>query len=137
MKKALCAALLALSTTAATAQEPLSFCQRMAAELPMKEKKVAGTVRAFDMQTLSSVQRWLVGGSSYWTLKAEPIDDTPEERERIENMCSTVPCSLEGPLLLTLGLKDGTLHQFEAKPGERMRLESVGTRIRCADLAPV
>ena len=100
----------------------------------MKEKHTEGAVRAFDMQTLTIAQRWLVGGSTYFTLKLEPINDRPEEEERLENMCATVPCSMEGPFLLTLGLKDGSAHRFEALPGERARIEYIGTRIRCADL---
>ena len=118
---------------APTAAQP-SFCQRMAAEIPMKEKRVEGTVRAFDMQTLSWTKRWLTGGSSYFTMKLEPIDDSESEAERIDAMCSTVPCILEGPFRFTLGLKDGSLFPFEAAPGERARVEMVGTRMRCSDM---
>ena len=62
------------------------------------------------------------------------IDDTAAERQRMERMCDTSPCTMEGPLRFTLGLKDGTKHTFEAGPGERMRVEMVGTRVRCSDL---
>jgi len=57
-----------------------------------------------------------------------------EEEARVDAMCDTVPCRLEGPLVLTLALKDGTKHVFEAQPAERARIEYVGTRIRCSDL---
>ncbi|WP_312489201.1 hypothetical protein [Sphingomonas sp.] len=126
------AAALTMSVTApATAP---SFCQRMAAELPMKEKRVAGTLRAFDLQTLSAARRLLIGGTTYFSMKLEPVDDTVAERQRMESMCDTSPCTMEGPLRFTLGLKDGTKHIFEARPGERMRVEMVGTRVRCSDL---
>lgn len=126
-------ALVAASLASATPSP--SFCQRMAADLPMKEKRVAGTVRAFDMQTLTVAQRWLTGGSTYFTLKVEPIEKTPEEEQRIDEMCIGVPCTLEGPLRMTLVLKDGSRHVFEAEPAERARIEYVGTRLRCSDLA--
>ena len=123
-----------LSIAATPAQAAPSVCQRMAAELPMKEKRVDGVVRAFDMQTLSTTQRWLTGGSSYFTMKLEPVDDSEAEEQRIEDMCATVPCTMQGPFRFTLGLKDGSLHVFEATATERARVESVGTRIRCSDL---
>lgn len=125
-------AALAMSATSTTTAP--SFCQRMAAELPMKEKRVEGTVRAFDMQTMTVAQRWLVGGSTSFSMKLSPIDDTPEEHRRVDEMCAASPCKMEGPLRFTLGLKDGTAHIFEARPNERMRVEMVGTRIRCSDL---
>lgn len=121
----------ALAVSAAT--EP-SFCQRMAADLPMKEKRVAGTKRAFDMQTMTVAQRWLTGGTTSFSMKLEPLTDTPEEVQRVEAMCAASPCALEGPVRFTLGLKDGTAHAYEARAGERARVEMVGTRIRCADL---
>ncbi|GGB73114.1 hypothetical protein [Blastomonas aquatica] len=124
----------ALAPSVAAAETPPSFCQRMAAELPMKEKRVAGSVRAFDMQTLTAAQRLLVGGSTFFSLKVEAVSDSPDEEQRIDAMCSTVPCTMEGPFRLTLGLKDGSAHQFEALPDERARIEYVGTRIRCSDL---
>lgn len=125
-------AALAMSATS-TATTP-SFCQRMAAELPMKEKRVEGTRRAFDMQTMTVAQRWLTGGSTSFSMKLEPIDDTPEERQRVEKMCGASPCTMEGPLRFTLGLKDGSVHVFEGRLNERMRVEMVGTRVRCSDL---
>lgn len=124
-----------LAATLASATPSPSFCQRMAAELPMKEKRVADTVRSFDMQTLSVAQRWLTGGSTYFTFKVEPVDKSPEEEERIDQMCIGLPCTLEGPLRMTLVLKDGSQFVFEAEPGERARIEYVGTRLRCSDLA--
>ncbi|MGN7158248.1 hypothetical protein [Sphingomonas sp. SAFR-052] len=111
-----------------------SFCQRMAAELPMKEKRVAGTRRAIDLQMLTAGQRWLTGGSTSFSMRLDPVDDTPGERERVENMCRSSPCTMEGPLRFTLGLKDGTVRVFDGRAGERMRVEMVGTRIRCSDL---
>lgn len=122
------------AATGAQAQEPLSFCQRMAARLPMKEKRVDGAVRAFDMQTMTTAQRWLTGGSTYFSFKLEPVEESEEEEKRIDSMCVSVPCTMEGPLRMTLGLKDGSTHVFEAQPGERARIEFVGTRIRCSDL---
>lgn len=119
-------------TVSATAAP--SFCQRMAAELPMKEKRVAGTRRAFDMQTMTVAQRWLTGGTTSFSMKLEPISDTPEERERLSKMCGGSPCTMQGPLRFTLGLKDGTTRVFEALSAERMRVEMVGTRVRCSDL---
>lgn len=127
-------AILAIVTTVAPASQTPSFCQRMALDLPMKEKRVAGTVRAFDMQTMSAAQRWLVGGSTFFSMKLESVNDLPEEKQRVEDMCSTSPCTMEGPFRFTLGLKDGSAHKFEASPGERARVEMVGTRIRCSDL---
>ncbi|OBV12667.1 hypothetical protein [Erythrobacter dokdonensis] len=100
--------LAATSTTQATP----SFCQRMAAELPMKEKKVKGTVRAFDMQTLNAAQRLLLGGSSQFSFKIEPVENTPEEAERIDAMCDLMPCTMEGPFVLTMLLQDGSRHIF-------------------------
>lgn len=126
-----------LLASAASASPSPSFCQRMAAELPMKEKRVAGTVRAFDMQTLNAAQRFLLGGSTYFSFKVEPIERSPEEDQRIDDMCMGVPCTLEGPLRMTLMLKDGTKYVFEAAAGERARIEYVGTRMRCSDLAAV
>lgn len=134
MKAAFWSILALLAASGAHAQEPLSFCQRMAARLPMKEKRVEGTVRAFDMQTLTTAQRWLTGGSTYFSFKLEPIEETKEEEQRIDSMCVSVPCTMEGPLRMTLGLKDGSTHVFEAQAGERARIEFVGTRIRCSDL---
>lgn len=128
-------AVLVAASIASAAPAP-SFCQKMAAELPMKEKRVAGTVRAFDMQSFTAVQRWLLGGTTHFTFKVEPIIDSPEEDKRIEDMCIGVPCTLEGPLRMTFILKDGSKYVFEAEPGERARIEYVGTRIRCSDLAP-
>ena len=61
-----------------------SFCQRMAAKLPMKEKRVEGTQRAFDLQTMPAARRLLIGGTTYFSMKLEPIDDTAAERQRIE-----------------------------------------------------
>lgn len=127
----LAAALTLLDSGTATAP---SFCQRMAAKLPMKERRVAGTLRAFDLQTMPAARRLLIGGTTYFSMKLEPIDDTAAERQRMERMCDTSPCTMEGPLRFTLGLKDGTKHIFEAGPGERMRVEMVGTRVRCSDL---
>ena len=118
----------------AKAQEQASFCQRMAMQLPMKEKRVAGTVRSFDMQTMSFAKRWITGGSSYFTLKLEPVDDSEAEEDRIETMCASVPCTMEGPFRLTIGLKDGSLHAFDAAPGERAQVTLVGSRMRCSDL---
>ncbi|SFR90608.1 hypothetical protein SAMN05192580_1741 [Sphingomonas jatrophae] len=106
----------------------------MAAELPMKEKRVDGTRRAFDMQTMTVGQRWLTGGSTFFSMKLEPVDDTPDEQQRLKTMCPGAACTMEGPLRFTLGLKDGTAHSFVAGPNERMRVEMVGTRIRCSDL---
>ena len=127
------ASVLTLSVQA-DAQEQASFCQRMAAKLPMKEKRGSGTVRAFDLQTLSWTKRWLTGGSSYFTLQLEPVDQTEAEEKRIEIMCSSVPCVMEGPFRLTVGFKDGSTHMFEGMKDERARVELVGTRMRCSDL---
>jgi hypothetical protein len=91
MKWAFATILTALAAATSSAQSPPSFCQRMAMELPMKEKKVKGTVRAFNMQTLNAAQRLLVGGSSHFSIKIEPVDDTPEEAERIDAMCDLMP----------------------------------------------
>ncbi len=134
MIRALATILATLGATTATAEAAPSFCQRMAAELPMKEKKVKGTVRAFDMQTLNVAQRLLTGGSSSFSFKIEPVDHSPEEAERISAMCDILPCTMEGPFVLTMALEDGAKHVFEARPGERARLEYAGTRIRCSDL---
>jgi hypothetical protein len=134
MIEAFLAVTAALATSVAPAAAAPSFCQRMAAELPMKEKRVAGTRRAFDMQTMTAAQRWLIGGSTFFSMKLEPINDTPEERQRMQSMCGGSPCTMEGPFRFTLGLKDGTLHVFEARPAELARVEIVGTRVRCSDL---
>ena len=124
----------ALVTSVTPAATVSSFCQRMAAELPMKEKRVSGARRAFDMQTMTVTQRWLIGGTTSFSMKLDPINDTPEERQRIESMCGASPCTIEGPLRFTLGLQDGTVHVFEARPSEQARIEMVGTRVRCSDL---
>ncbi len=134
MKWAFATILASLATTTSAAQTPASFCQRMAMELPMKEKKVKGTVRAFDMQTLNAAQRLLVGGSSQFSYKIEPVENTPEEAQRINAMCDLMPCKMEGPFVLTMMLQDGSRHVFEARPAERARIEYAGTRIRCSDL---
>lgn len=134
MREAFWAVTAAVATSVAPTAPAPSFCQRMAAELPMKEKRVAGTRRAFDMQTMTVAQRWLIGGTTSFSMKLEAISDVPEERQRIEGMCGGSPCTMEGPLRFTLGLKDGTVHVFEARPGERARVEMVGTRVRCSDL---
>lgn len=134
MREAFWAVTAALATSVIPTATAPSFCQRMAAELPMKEKRVAGTRRVFDMQTMTVAQRWLIGGSTSFSMKLEPLNDTSEERQRIESMCRASPCTMEGPLRFTLGLKDGTVHVFEARPGERARVEMVGTRVRCSDL---
>ena len=134
MIEAIWAVIAALAMSATSTTTAPSFCQRMAAELPMKEKRVDGTRRAFDMQTMTVAQRWLIGGSTSFSMKLEPVVDTPEEEQRLDKMCGASPCTMEGPLRFTLGLKDGTTHIFEARPNERMRVEMVGTRIRCSDL---
>jgi hypothetical protein len=134
MRDAMWAITTALTISATSTAPAPSFCQRMAAELPMKEKRVAGASRAFDMQTMTAARRMLLGGTTFFSMKLEPIDDTAEERQRMEGMCDTSPCTMQGPLRFTLGLKDGTKHVFEARPGERMRVEMVGTRVRCSDL---
>lgn len=51
-------AMAALAASAAPVATEPSFCQRMAADLPMKEKRVAGTKRAFDMQTMTGQPFW-------------------------------------------------------------------------------
>jgi hypothetical protein len=134
MYEAFWAVTAALATSVTPTATTPSFCKRMAAELPMKEKRVAGTSRAFDLQTMTAARRLLIGGTTFFSMKLEPIDDTAEERQRVEKMCDSSPCSMEGPLRFTLGLKAGTKHVFEARPGERMRVEMVGTRVRCSDL---
>jgi hypothetical protein len=134
MREAVVVATSAFAVSVTPAAPTPSFCERMAAELPMKEKRVAGSIRAFDMQTMTAARRLLIGGSTYFSMKLEPIDDTAQERQRMNRMCDTSPCTMEGPLRFTLGLKDGTRHVFEARSGERMRVEMVGTRVRCSDL---
>ncbi|MEO6040442.1 MAG: hypothetical protein ABIP41_00920 [Croceibacterium sp.] len=106
----------------------------MALELPMKEKQVAGTRRAFDMQTMTAAQRWLIGGTTSFSMKLVSIDSTPEDEQRIKSMCKGSSCTMIGRLRFTLGLKDGTERSFELISGERARVEMVGTRIRCSDL---
>jgi hypothetical protein len=134
MKRAVATILATLGAVTANAEPAPSFCQRMAAKLPMKEKKVKGTVRAFDMQTLNLAQRLVTGGSSSFSFKIEPVEYSDEEAERINAMCDVFPCTMEGPFVLTMALQDGSKHVFEARPGERARLEYAGTRIRCSDL---
>lgn len=134
MNEAFWAVTAALATSVTPTATAPSFCQRMAAELPMKEKRVAGTRRVFDLQMMTPARRLLIGGSTFFSMKLEPIDDTAAERQRIEKMCDTSPCTMDGPLRFTLGLKDGTKHLFEGLSGERMRVELVGTRVRCSDL---
>jgi hypothetical protein len=106
----------------------------MALELPMKEKRVAGAIRAFDMQTLTAAQRWLFGGSTSFSMSLAPLSETLEERQRLGEMCVTSTCTMNGPVRFNLGLKNGSTHAFEARPGERARVEVVGTRLRCSDL---
>lgn len=134
MNLALATIFAALAVATANAEPTPSFCQRMAGQLPMKEKNVKSTVRAFDMQTLNAAQRLLTGGSSQFSFKIEPVENTPEEAERIDAMCDLMPCTMEGPFVLTMLLQDGSRHIFEAQPAERARIEYVGTRIRCSDL---
>ena len=72
--------------------------------------------------------------SSIWQRDSHPTASGKPGAVQMERMCDTSPCTMEGPLRFTLGLKDGTKHTFEAGPGERMRVEMVGTRVRCSDL---
>lgn len=130
---ALAAAVAAVMSPATSTPTP-SFCQKMAAELPMKEKRVSGVRRAFDMQTMTAAQRLLLGGTISFSMKLEPIGDAPEEQQRVDAMCGASPCTIEGPVRFTLGLKNGTQHVVDAASGERARVELVGTRIRCSDL---
>lgn len=92
----------AVSMTTAQANRP-SFCQRMAAKLPMKEKRTKDSVRAFDMQTMSATQRWLTGGTTSFSMKVDAIDGSPAEEKRVASTCGMAPCTLEGPLRFTLG----------------------------------
>lgn len=108
----------------------------MAAELPMKEKRAVGVRRAFDMPMLNLAQRLLVGGTATVGMSLRPVGESYDaaESRRLDKLCKGRSCTIDGPMVLGLTLKDDEERQFEAKAGDRARVSVAGVRLRCEDL---
>lgn len=114
-----------------------SFCERLATGLEMKATRKASSPKVWEFQTLNVAQRFLVGGSTSFSVQVgSTTASTAEEYRRLSEVCKNTPkeivCNVAGPMDLTVQVKDKQA-KIEAASGERADVTVVGTRLRCED----